>query len=264
MVPTRASTPHVPLQPAEIAAEVARASEVGVTMVHLHARDEQGAPTWRREVYADIISRIREHDAEIVINVSTSGRNWSDMERRSDVLFLEGDLKPDMASLTLSSLNFAGGPSVNSPDHVRELARIMRDRGIVPELEIFDLGMLNFMGVLRREGLLTGVAPVNLFFGNIAGMQPTLSEMGLAVSLLPEGALWNATGLGSFQQISQVLAIHAGGGVRVGLEDGIWRGRSKAELVTNTDLIQQVHDILLLAERSFMAPADYRAAVLAV
>ena len=73
---------------------------------------------------------------------------------RADVLALDGDLKPEMASLTLSSLNFLTSASINAPETVRELARIMRDRDIVPELEVFDLGMLNFASVLRKEGLL--------------------------------------------------------------------------------------------------------------
>ena len=169
MVPTRAMTPHVPLTPDEIARDVAAAAEIGITSVHLHARDAEGVPTWDREVYARIVGAVRERAPDVVINVSTSGRTWSELEKRADVLALDGDLKPDLASLTLSSLNFIGGASVNAPDVIRGLATIMRDRGIVPELEIFDLGMLNFAHVLRKEGLLPGPVVANLFFGNVAG-----------------------------------------------------------------------------------------------
>ncbi|MEO6117340.1 MAG: 3-keto-5-aminohexanoate cleavage protein [Pseudolysinimonas sp.] len=261
MVPTRAMTPHVPLTPAEIARDVAAAAALGITSVHLHARDSDGNPTWDREVYARIVGAVREAAPHVLINVSTSGRNWSDLEKRADVLALDGDLKPDLASLTLSSLNFVGSASVNAPETIRGLVRIMRDRGIVPELEIFDLGMLNFAGVLQREGLLVGPLVANLFFGNIAGMQPTLSEVGIAVERIPGPgpALWSGAGLGDYQLIAQTLSLAAGGGVRVGLEDGIYLDRSREKLATNAELVGQVHSALDLLGRRAMTPDEFRA-----
>ncbi len=260
MVPTRAMTPHVPLTPAEIARDVAAAVSLGITSVHLHARDEDGNPTWDREVYARIVGAVREVAPEVLINVSTSGRTWSELEKRADVLALDGDLKPDLASLTLSSLNFVGSASVNAPETVRGLVRIMRDRGIVPELEIFDLGMLNFAGVLLREGLLVGPLVTNLFFGNIAGMQPTLGEVGIAVERIPgpSPSLWSGAGLGDYQLIAQTLALAAGGGVRVGLEDGIYLDRHRSRLATNGDLVAQVHSALDLLGRRAMTPQEFR------
>jgi uncharacterized protein (DUF849 family) len=263
MVPTRAMTPHVPLTPEEIARDVAAAARIGITSVHLHARDAEGVPTWEREVYARIVGAVREAAPDVVINVSTSGRTWSELEKRADALALDGDLKPDLASLTLSSLNFMGGASLNAPEVVRGLARIMRERGIVPELEIFDLGMVNFAHVLRKEGLLPGPVVANLFFGNVAGMQANLPEVGLAVERLPEGALWSGAGLGDFQLTAQALAVAAGGGVRVGLEDGIWFDRARTRLATNPMLVERVHDLLAVHDRSPMKPADLRAVLAA-
>ena len=198
MVPTRAMTPHVPLTPAEIAADVAAAASVGITSVHLHARDEDGDPTWEREVYQRIVGAVREAAPDVLINVSTSGRTWSEVERRADCLALDGDLKPDLASLTLSSLNFLTQASINSPDTIHALAQIMLDRGIVPELELFDFGMVNYVHVLQRKGLLPGPVVTNMFFGNVAGMQATLAEMGLAVDRLPPDTIWSGAGLGDF------------------------------------------------------------------
>lgn len=259
MVPTRAMTPHVPLTPDEIARDVASAAAIGITSVHLHARDADGEPTWEREVYARIIGAVREAAPDIVINVSTSGRSWSELEKRADVLALDGDLKPDIASLTLSSLNFMSGASVNAPEVVRGLARIMLDRGIVPELEIFDLGMVNVAHVLRKEGLLPGPLVANLFFGNVAGMQATLPEVGLAVDRLPAGSLWSGAGLGDFQLTAQSLAVAAGGGVRVGLEDGIWFDRGRTRVATNPMLVERVHALLELHDRVPMKPDELRA-----
>lgn len=262
MVPTRAMTPHVPLTPAEIARDVAEAAALGISSVHLHARDEAGDPAWDRRIYAEIIGRVREAAPEVVVNVSTSGRTWSELEKRADVLALDEDLKPEMASLTLSSLNFMTGASVNAPDVIRGLARIMRDRGIVPELEIFDLGMLNFASVLRKEGLLVGPVAANLFFGNVAGLQATPGEIGLAIDRLPEETTWCGAGLGAYQGTAQALAINSGGGVRVGLEDGIHLDRARTTLARNADLVERVHAHLELAQRPAMTPREYRRTVL--
>lgn len=262
MVPTKAMTPHVPVTPHEIAQDVASAAAIGISSVHLHARDAQGDPAWERNIYAEIIGRVRDLTPDIVINVSTSGRSWSELEKRADVLALDGDLKPDMASLTLSSLNFLSGPSVNAPDVIRGLARVMLDRGIVPELEIFDLGMLNFATVLRKEGLLVGPVAANLFFGNIAGMQPTLGEFGIVVDRVPDETTWSGAGIGAFQSTAQSLAIAGGGGVRVGLEDGIYYDRARATLATNSSLVERVHAMLEIAGRDAMTPMEYRTTVL--
>lgn len=258
MVPTRAMTPHVPLTPAEIAADVAAAASIGITSVHLHARAENGDPTWEREVYARIVGAVREAAPEVVINVSTSGRTWSEVERRADCLALDGDLKPDLASLTLSSLNFLTQASINSPDTIHALAQIMLDRGIVPELELFDFGMVNYVHVLKRNGLLPGPVVTNLFFGNVAGMQATLAEMGLAIDRLPVGTIWSGAGLGDFGLPVQSHSIAAGGGVRVGLEDGIWFDRGRTRLATNPMLVERVHELLSLHGRSAMTPAELR------
>ena len=259
MVPTRAMTPHVPLTPAEIAADVAAAASVGITSVHLHARDEDGDPTWEREVYQRIVGAVREAAPEVLINVSTSGRTWSEVERRADCLALDGDLKPDLASLTLSSLNFLTQASINSPDTIHALAQIMLDRGIVPELELFDFGMVNYVHVLQRKGLLPGPVVTNMFFGNVAGMQATLAEMGLAVERLPPDTIWSGAGLGDFGLPVQSHSIAAGGGVRVGLEDGIWFDRGRTRLATNPMLVERVHELLALHGRAMMKPPELRA-----
>lgn len=258
MVPTRAMTPHVPLTPAEIAADVAAAASIGITSVHLHARGEDGDPTWEREVYRRIVGAVREAAPDVVINVSTSGRTWSEVERRADCLALDGDLKPDLASLTLSSLNFLTQASINSPDTIHALAQIMLDRGIVPELELFDFGMVNYVHVLQRKGLLPGPVVANMFFGNVAGMQATLAEMGLAIDRLPPGTIWSGAGLGDFGLPVQAHSVAAGGGVRVGLEDGIWFDRGRTELATNPMLVERVHELLALHGRSMMTPAELR------
>ena len=107
MIPTRKITPHVPILPDEIINDVLSVVELGVSMVHLHARDPgTGEPTYKKDIYGEIIRGIGKREKNLILCVSTSGRNFSEFDKRSDCLNLEGEVKPDFASLTLSSLNF--------------------------------------------------------------------------------------------------------------------------------------------------------------
>jgi 3-keto-5-aminohexanoate cleavage enzyme len=107
MIPTKEMTSHVPVTVSEVVADVHEASELGISMVHLHARDPlSGRPTHMAEIYGSIIEGIRTFAPELIICVSLSGRDFSEFEKRSQPLELDGNLKPDMGSLTLSSVNF--------------------------------------------------------------------------------------------------------------------------------------------------------------
>ena len=135
MIPTKKLTPHVPISVSEIVEDVHHACQIGITKVHLHARDpETGEPTYKKEIYAEIIEGIRKYAPYLAICVSLSGRTFGKFEERSDPLELEGSLKPDLGSLTLSSLNFNKIASVNSPEMVQDLAARIKERGIVPEV----------------------------------------------------------------------------------------------------------------------------------
>ena len=261
MVPTKSDNPRVPISPSEIAQTVRLCSEIGITSVHIHARDEAGLPDWRLETYKRIVGEVKNNCPDVLINVSTSGRNWTEIEKRADCLALDGDLKPDLASLTLSSLNFLSGPSINHPETIYELARIMKDRNIIPELELFDLGMVNVIGVLQKKELV-GVRPVaNLFFGNIAGIQAGPSEVGLMVERLPKGTIWSGAGIGRFRDQVHAIALAAGGGVRVGLEDGIYLDQENKQLASNEQLVEKVHSMAALLNRKPMTPSEFKALI---
>jgi hypothetical protein len=131
-------TPYVPISVSEIVEDVHEATEIGITMVHLHARHENtGEPTYKSEVYGNIIEKIRVFSKDLVICVSLSGRTFSEFEKRADPLQLTGEVKPDMGSLTLSSVNFNRHASVSSPEMILRLAREMQSRGILAELEAY-------------------------------------------------------------------------------------------------------------------------------
>ncbi len=244
MIPTTDMTPHVPITPPQIIEQVLEACEIGVNMVHLHARDaDSEQPTCAKELYGEIISGIRRHNREVILCASTSGRNFPEFEKRSQVLELTGDAKPDFGSLTLSSLNFARQASVNAPDMVQRLAEKMLVNGIRPELEAFDLGMVNYAHYLIKRGLVKPPYYCNLLLGNIAGAQADLMTLGLMVNQLPAGTIWSGAGLGDFQLTVNALALSAGGGVRVGLEDNIYLDAERRQLASNRQLLQRITEL---------------------
>ena len=258
MVPTRAESPHVPLTPGEVAADVRRCADLGAAIVHLHPRDEQGRPSQDPAVFATFIGAVREAVPDIVICATTSGRIDPGLPGRVAVLDLDGDVRPEMASLTLGSMNFPKQASVNRPEVIVGLATRMRDRGIVPEWEVFDLGMLDYAAYLRTKGLLGDPAYVNLLLGSLGTLQATPFNLALAVERLPAGATWAATGVGRHQFAMNRLAIAMGGHVRVGLEDNLWWDDERSELATNPRLVERLVRVARAMGREPATPAMVR------
>ncbi len=258
MVPTRADSAHVPLTPDEIAADAERVVRAGAAVVHLHARDEQGRPTWEPDVYRRIVAGVRERCPEVIVCVSTSGRVFKTFEERAAVLELEGDERPELASLTLGSLNFPRQASVNEPDMIRRLAERMHERGVTPELEVFDLGMADYLGYLLERGVLRPPLYVNVLLGSLGTLAATPANLVAVVGALPPGATWSAAGIGRFQLAVSGLAIAMGGHVRVGLEDCLWLDAAKTRPASNLLLTERVARIAAALERRCATPAEAR------
>lgn len=253
MVPTRQLTPHVPISPSEIVDQVHEACEAGITMVHLHARDEQGEPTWDPAVYQRIFEGVRKHCPDLIIGASTSGRNFPEFEKRSAVI----ELRPDLCSLTLSSLNFVTQASPNSPEIIRKLAQKMQEYGVKPEFECFDLGMINYGFYLIRKGWAQPPFYWNLFFGNIAGMQANLAQVGVALSEVRGPEHYVALGgIGRSQLPVTATAIANGYGVRIGLEDNIWFDGQETIKASNIQLVKRVHALMELHGRTLMTSSE--------
>ena len=259
MIPTKEMTPHVPVSAQEIIEDVHRAVEVGITMVHLHARDKaSGEPTYKAEVYQQIIAGIRRFAPELIICVSLSGRTFSEFEKRAEVLQLEGKVKPDMGSLTLSSVNFNRQASLNAPDIIKALAGEMKRRGVLAELEAFDSGMINYAKYLEGKKLLEPPHYFNLILGNIACAQADLLHAGVMIRDLPPDSFWSLGGVGNAQLMMNSIAVASGGGVRIGLEDDIWYDPSRTRLARNVDLVRRIHHLAEANEREIMPPAELR------
>jgi len=244
--------------PEEIVEDVKKCSELGVSIVHVHVRDAKGQPSCNTEFYKKIVEGIRRFNKNMIICASTSGRVFKTFEERSAVLDFNGRHKPDMASLTLSSLNFNHEASLNSPDMIQNLAKKMLDAGIKPELEVFDCGMINYSKYLIKKGLLKPPYYYNLLFGNIACMQANPMSLGMALNELPAESVWSAAGVGDFQLKMNSLGIICGGNVRTGLEDNIWYDSKRTRLATNYDLVKRVVDIAKVHDREIATPSEAR------
>jgi 3-keto-5-aminohexanoate cleavage enzyme len=255
--PIKNWTPYVPITPNEIIEQVHEIYDLGVTIVHLHARDSKtGKPDYKASIYEKLINGVRKHCKDIVISLSTSGRCFPEFERRSEVL----ELKPDMASLTMSSLNFLHDSHLNTPDTINRLADKMNEMGVHAELECFDSGMINYAKYLINKSILKPPLYWNLLFGNIFTAQPDLATVGLTIRDLPPGSIYALAGLGAAQLKMSTYAIASGApGVRIGIEDNVYFDENKTVFATNLMLVKRIHQIAEIFEREIMKPSEFGA-----
>jgi Uncharacterized conserved protein len=258
MVPTKAENPAVPIAPAEIEDDARACRRAGAAIFHLHARNTDGSPAYRADIYREIIVRVRSGCPDAIICVSTSGRTFKSFEQRSEVLSLDGDAQPEMASLTLGSLNFPSQASVSDPPMIRMLAERMYERGIVPELEIFDFGMLDYAKHLIERKVLREPFYFNFLLGSLGTLSATPFHLATLAMSVPAGATWAGAGIGRFQFFVNSMSITMGGHVRVGLEDNLYFDEDKQRPATNPGLVERLAVLGRAAGREVATPAEAR------
>ncbi|MBN1471882.1 MAG: GNAT family N-acetyltransferase [Syntrophaceae bacterium] len=256
---TKSDNPYLPVTPAEIAKAALEAGELGAAIVHLHARDADEKPTPDPSIYAEIIGRIREKNSDLIICTTTSGRNWHELDKRAAVLELPDDVKPDMASLSLGSMNFPAQTSINSPQVIQSLALRMIERNIKPELEVFEVGMVEYAKYLIRQGLLRQPAYFNLILGSLGTMGASQDNLRYLVSQLPAFSTWAASGIGKFHSKVQDWPVAMGGGLRTGLEDSSMHlDINKHIPASNNDWIKKAVDAATRNGRDIATPHEVR------
>jgi uncharacterized protein (DUF849 family) len=253
MIPMKDKVPSVPISANEIIEEVHQAYELGITLAHLHARKADGTPSVEAADYRPILEGVRLHCPDLVICTSLSGRSVSDPMARAEVL----SLRPDMGSLTLSSLNFVQQASINSPETIQFLAHAIQEAGARPELEVFDLGMMNYLSYLISKEKITSPYYINIIVGNIAGAQLNPGHLAALTQDIPAEAHIALGGIGNQQLDAHLVALGMGWGIRVGLEDNVYFDRSKQRISTNLELIQRIHELAERAERPLMTPSEF-------
>jgi 3-keto-5-aminohexanoate cleavage enzyme len=242
-----------PIEVNEIIEEVHIANELGISIVHLHARDQiTFKNTYKKEVYSKIIEGIRKHCGDLIVCTSLTGRNFPELEKRTDAL----QLYPDMGSLTMSSLNFPTGSSVNEPNMILSLINEMEKYGVNPEIECFDSGMVNYTNYLISKNLLKGPHYINVILGNIYNSQSDIQSIASIKSLLPKNSKVCFGGIGSQQLRSNIYGLLEADGVRIGLEDNLYyKDKDKA---TNTQLLKRVHNIMNGMELEILTSKELR------
>ncbi len=258
MVLRRKDTPHLPISAEEIVADARRCYEAGASVVHLHARDCNEDPAYSKEAYRDMVIAIRRQCPDIIVNLTTSGRNYSEFEKRSQVLELEGEARPDLASLTTGSMNFPKQASVNSPEMIIALAQKMQANDIKPELEIFETGMINYALYLRKKNILREPLYFNLLLGVLGAMPARIKDLNHLLETLPASCTWGATGIGRYQLPVNIASILLGGHVRVGLEDNIYFDTARTQFATNAGLVKRLADFARFIGREVASAREAR------
>jgi uncharacterized protein (DUF849 family) len=250
---TNRENSRAPLLPNEIIEEVHHAYEMGITMVHIHARDPKDfSNTYKKDVYQPIIEGIRKNCPNLAICVSLTGRLHPEFEKRSEVL----ELKPDMGSLTMSSINFPKSASVNEPEMILKLIEKMDQYGVIPEIECFDSGMVNYTNYLIKKGILKGPHYMNIIFGNIYNAQIDTATLSSITNNLPPNTKVCFGGIGKDQLNSNILGLIYADGVRIGLEDNLYI--KNKELTTNLELLSRMHKIMEQMELSILTPLEFK------
>jgi 3-keto-5-aminohexanoate cleavage enzyme len=254
--PTREVNPAVPYTPEEIAQSAVECYEAGAAVAHIHVRDpETGNPDFRIELFQEVMDRIRSK-CDMLVNLTTSGLFLAGpnlIERRLQPVALQ----PELCSLDLGSINFPDAVFLNPPEWGRSAAERMREYGVKPEIEVFDVGHIYQASALIEEGLIDGPPYFQLCLGVRWGIEATPENLLFMKSKLPPDARWSVLGVGRAQKRMIALGILLGGNVRVGFEDNIYL-REGILAKSNAQLVEMAVDLIRVLDREPATPDEAR------
>lgn len=252
---TRDQHPDLPLTPVEIGAAVEEACEAGAAVAHVHARGSDGRPTADPAVYAAIVEEIRSR-CDVVVQASTGVGLEVSCEDRLEIVS-SGEVDVAMATLNPASMTFGGGTFSNPPWFVEALAEAMHERGIHPELEVYDLGHVGLCLELAERGLIREPLQFSFVMGVRGGMPGDPALLPQLRSMIPAEATWQAIGIGPAQQRLLLAALALGGNARVGFEDNIYLERGRLA-PSNADFVRRAAGLVAAAGRELATPDDVR------
>lgn len=255
---TPEQTPHLPITPEEIADACLGAAEAGAAIVHIHVREPgTGKPSMELGYYQDVVARIRAKNTQLILNITTGpggrfvpspdeprvaapGTTLMVPEKRVEHIAV---LKPEICTIDLNTMNSGKEVVINTPGNVRRMAKVMREAGVKPEIELFDSGDIALMHDLLRDGSLEGPPLCSFVMGVRYGFQPSPETVLYARGMLPPGAEFTAIGIGKAAFTAVAQSYLAGGHVRVGLEDAVYL--SKGELApSNAAMVEKARRIV--------------------
>ncbi len=254
-VPRKKDNPALPVTTSEQIESTQAAFEAGASLVHVHVRHDDESSSSDPDRFAAFQEGVRRHCPGIIVQFSTGGRG-RELTARAAAL----PLRPEMASLATGSVNFPNIVYENPPAFVRDLATQMRDLGIKPEIEVFDLAMLYNAADLVAEGLILAPPHVQFVFGVRHALPARRDILEFEVAKLREllpGATWTAAGIGRHQLEVNHWALEMGGHVRTGLEDNVrWDRETLAP--SNAALVQRLAGLCAEYDRPVATPVEAR------
>lgn len=252
---TKEQNPAVPYTVEEIVREAKSAYDAGAALIHLHVRWDDGTPTQSTARFQECVDAIRKECPDAIIQPSTGGAvGMTDMERLESTDIVP---TPEMATLDCGTCNFGGDEVFTNTDNtIANFAKIMQEKGIKPELEVFDKGMIDTaMKVADRKGLL--VHPLHFDFVLGVQMTATIRDLVFMVGSLPPGATWTATGLGKNAWHIAAATISLGGHVRVGFEDNLYLEKGVLAK-SNGEMVAKAVELAKILGREVATPDEAR------
>jgi uncharacterized protein (DUF849 family) len=251
-------TPHLPITPAEIAEACLEAAAAGAAIAHIHVRDPAtGQPSMELALYREVVERIRTRNQDLILNLTTGPGGRFAPSRDDPAVAGPGTtlirpearvehiatLRPDVCTLDLNTMNSGGQVVINTPENVRRMARVIREAGVKPEIELFDSGDIALLHDLIADGSLDPAPLCSLVMGVRYGFQVSPETVLYARGLLPEGAIFTAIGIGRHVFTAATQSYLLGGHVRVGIEDGVYLSRG-ALAPSNAAMVVKIRGIL--------------------
>ncbi len=268
---TAGKHPDLPVTPRQIAAAAIDAARAGAAIVHIHVRDpDSGGISHDTALFREVVERIRESDTDVVINLTAGGGgDWipsnddprrggpgTDMQTPEERHAPVAELLPEISTLDCGSLNFGDMVYISPAQWLRRQAGLIRENGVRPEMECFDLGHVRFAKQLIREGLIDDPPLFQLCLGIPWGAEADTRSMLAMSDQLPDGAHWSAFGIGRLQMPMVAQAVLLGGNVRVGLEDNLYL--DKGVFASNAQLVERAAGIVASLGARVSTPAEAR------
>lgn len=256
--PTKEMNPAVPYTPKEIADSAIECWNAGASIAHIHVRDPKtGKPESKIELFGEVLDRIRT-DTDMIVNLTTSGLNLTGSEDELIEKRLEPVvLHPDICSLDVGSMNFGKSVFLNSPKWAETAAMRMKEAGVKPEIEVFDLGHLRQAKHLMDLNLIQNPPLFQLCMGIKWGMEATHENLVHIHQQLPTNSVWSVLGVGASQIPMTTMALSMGGHVRVGFEDNIYL--QKGTLApSNSAFVERTVKLSNLMGRDVASPSETR------
>jgi len=256
---TTGRSPHVPVTPKEVADAAIAAAKAGAAIAHIHVRDpETGKGSRDPKLFKEVVDRIRDSDTDVVINLTAGmGGDWvpdannpampgpgTDMLSADDRLIHIKECLPEICSLDCGTLNFGDGDNiyVSTPPTLRHMAAKIREWGVKPEMEVFELGHIRFARQMVKEGLIADPPMFQICLGIPWGADQSVDTLKVMKDHLPADASWAGFGISRMQMPIAAAVVAMGGNVRVGLEDNLMLDRGV--LATNAQLVTRIVEII--------------------